>query len=179
VKELEQLRVKHAAAETQIVELQNTIAKLKGEANGDIPESIGDRGAELEELEKLQAEKAEIAVDLKKAMYELEEKGKSVAELQDMIMTLKADNERLAANPAQPKEAGESAEDSAAAAETIAKQAEEIEQLKVEFATKESELLEKIGQFETKLEELTASHSDEIEKLRSELSEVIYRLRVI
>jgi multidrug resistance efflux pump len=75
VKELETLRTKYAAAQEQIEKMQAELDRLKGATNG---EATTNGTSSSEALEKTQAE-------LEAAMAELEEKAKTVAELQQSV----------------------------------------------------------------------------------------------
>jgi predicted nucleic acid-binding Zn-ribbon protein len=88
VKELETLRTKYSVAQDQITAMQSELDKLKG-ANGDAGEAVANGTSsstiDSEALERLQAEKEKTQADLEAAMAELEEKAKTVAELQESV----------------------------------------------------------------------------------------------
>jgi predicted nucleic acid-binding Zn-ribbon protein len=69
------LRTKYAAAQEQIGKMQADLDKLKGATDGD---ATANGTSSSEALEKTQAE-------LEAAMVELEEKAKTVAELQESV----------------------------------------------------------------------------------------------
>jgi len=145
VKELETLRTKHAQAQEKIASLQGEIEKLKGARNSgegaddfvvvspSFEDGSGESKAGLDagELEKLQAEKENVRIELEAAMADLEDNAKLVSELQEVITTHKSEKEELAKKHAEEMESLEEKLDKLASthAEQIAKLTGESEEV--------------------------------------------------
>lgn len=84
------MKVKYAAAQGEIANLQEELRGAKGGAREVIANGQKHTGVDVEELEKLQSEKDKASADLEAAMVELEEKAKVMVDLQAMVRNLKS-----------------------------------------------------------------------------------------
>lgn len=168
---METLKVKYAELQGQHAALEAEFSALK--SSGDRHVEVAVNGSKPSQFDEASAEFEKLKTDLNIAMTELSKKASVIIELQQKIEDLMTENQKsqekareLAAATQQATESVETTTNS-----LTAKHGEEIESLRLKSIETEKELLNKIAEFEKTLEDLKASHAEQINKLMCDAEE--------